>query len=164
MGNSEKPKLIKSLLYEWMKLKSIPINTSSSLDTLSDTWWKVRLRISFQRMLFLLQLLIGQEPLSYQCLVTPEAFEANVPLSDLEKLENDIENMLKVTEKHLETSNEDEKVGSRKFLKPWCFYFSTLVIIFLHQCILPKYLPNKHYRTDLEMIFWWASIIIKLFT
>ncbi|XP_036078207.1 utrophin isoform X2 [Rousettus aegyptiacus] len=60
------------------------------------------------------KLLIGQEPLSYQCLVTPEAFEANVPLSDLEKLENDIENMLKVTEKHLETSNEDEKVDEER--------------------------------------------------
>uniref|UniRef100_A0A8D1XUU4 Utrophin n=1 Tax=Sus scrofa TaxID=9823 RepID=A0A8D1XUU4_PIG len=55
------------------------------------------------------KLLIGQEPLSYQCLVTTEAFEAGGPYSDLEKLEHDIENMLKVTEKRLETSDEDEK-------------------------------------------------------
>ncbi|XP_016079391.1 PREDICTED: utrophin [Miniopterus natalensis] len=59
-------------------------------------------------------LLIGQEPLSYQHLVTTEAFEADVPFSDLEKLENDIENMLKVVEKHLESSNEDEKVDEER--------------------------------------------------
>lgn len=99
------------------------------------------LRISFQRTLFLPQLLIGQEPLSYQHLVTTEAFEADVPFSDLEKLENDIENMLKVVEKHLESSNEDEKVGS-EFSKPECSYFSSLLIIFLHHWCLPKYLPN----------------------
>ncbi|KAF3831982.1 hypothetical protein GH733_000794, partial [Mirounga leonina] len=55
------------------------------------------------------KLLIGQEPLAYQCLVTTEAFEADVLFSDLEKLESDIENMLKVVEKHLEFSDEDEK-------------------------------------------------------
>uniref|UniRef100_A0A480K3B6 Utrophin isoform X6 n=1 Tax=Sus scrofa TaxID=9823 RepID=A0A480K3B6_PIG len=60
------------------------------------------------------KLLIGQEPLSYQCLVTTEAFEAGGPYSDLEKLEHDIENMLKVTEKRLETSDEDEKMDEER--------------------------------------------------
>ncbi|XP_035556968.1 utrophin isoform X4 [Canis lupus dingo] len=59
-------------------------------------------------------LLIGQEPLSYQRLVTTEAFEADVLFSDLEKLESDIENMLKVVEKHLEFSGEDEKVDEER--------------------------------------------------
>ncbi|XP_045698757.1 utrophin isoform X1 [Phyllostomus hastatus] len=60
------------------------------------------------------KLLIGQEPVSYQSMVTTEAFEAEVPLSDLEKLENDIENMLKVVEKHLESSHEDEKMDEER--------------------------------------------------
>nr|XP_019600006.1 PREDICTED: utrophin isoform X1 [Rhinolophus sinicus] len=60
------------------------------------------------------ELLIGQEPLSYQCLDTTESFETDVPFSDLEKLENDIENMFKVMEKHLETSNEDEKMDEER--------------------------------------------------
>lgn len=64
---------------------------------------------------FLPQLLIGQEPLSQQSLVTTEALEAYVPYSDLQKLESDIDSMLKVVEKHLESSNEDEKVGSEFF-------------------------------------------------
>lgn len=88
--------------------------------------------VSFQRTLFLLQLLIGQEPLSYHSMVTTKAFEADVLFSDLEKLESDVENMLKVVEKHLEFGDEDEKVSSRRFSKPWCSYFSVLLIIFLH--------------------------------
>uniref|UniRef100_A0A8C2R545 Utrophin n=1 Tax=Capra hircus TaxID=9925 RepID=A0A8C2R545_CAPHI len=60
------------------------------------------------------KLLIGQEPLSYPCLVTTEAFEVGVPFSDLEKLENDIDNMLKVMEKHLESSDEDEKMDEER--------------------------------------------------
>ncbi|XP_066229166.1 utrophin isoform X2 [Saccopteryx leptura] len=60
------------------------------------------------------KLLIGQEPLSYQCLVTAEAFEADEPVSDLEKLENDMEHMLQVVEKHLESSNEDEKIDEER--------------------------------------------------
>ncbi|XP_044922214.1 utrophin isoform X5 [Mustela putorius furo] len=60
------------------------------------------------------KLLIGQEPLSYPCLVTTEAFDADVLFSDLEKLESDIENMLKVVEKHLEFSDEDEKVDEER--------------------------------------------------
>ncbi|XP_034525138.1 utrophin isoform X1 [Ailuropoda melanoleuca] len=59
-------------------------------------------------------LLIGQEPLSYHCMVTTEAFEAEVLFSDLEKLESDIENMLKVVEKHLEFGDEDEKVDEER--------------------------------------------------
>lgn len=89
--------------------------------------------VTFQIILFLLQLLIGQEPLSYQCLGTTEAFEADTPSSDLEKLENDIENLLKIVEKHLESSDEDEKVGSKRFSKPGYSYFSSLLIMFLHQ-------------------------------
>lgn len=60
------------------------------------------------------KLLIGQEPLSYQHLVTTEAFEAGVPFSDLEKLENDIESMLKVVEKHLESSDDNEKMDEER--------------------------------------------------
>uniref|UniRef100_F6R0R2 Utrophin n=1 Tax=Macaca mulatta TaxID=9544 RepID=F6R0R2_MACMU len=60
------------------------------------------------------KLLIAQEPLSYRCLVTTETFETGVPFSDLEKLENDIENMLKVVEKHLESSDEDEKMDEER--------------------------------------------------
>ena len=111
----------------------IPTNSARGfpfLHTLSSK--NLQTRISFQRTFFLLQLLIGQEPLSYQYLVTTEAFEAGVPFSDLEKLENDIENMLQVTEKRLESSDEDEKVGSSRFSKPWCSHFSSLLIIFLH--------------------------------
>ncbi|XP_053446857.1 utrophin isoform X2 [Nycticebus coucang] len=60
------------------------------------------------------ELLISQQPLSYQSLVTPETFEAGLPFSDLEKLESDIENMLKVVEKHLESSDEDEKTDEER--------------------------------------------------
>ncbi|XP_043448466.1 utrophin isoform X2 [Prionailurus bengalensis] len=60
------------------------------------------------------KLLIGQEPLSYQCLVTTEAHETDVLFADLEKLEIDIENMLKVVEKHLEFSEEDEKMDEER--------------------------------------------------
>ncbi|XP_024103600.3 utrophin isoform X1 [Pongo abelii] len=59
------------------------------------------------------KLLIAQEPL-YQCLVTTETFETGVPFSDLEKLENDIENMLKFVEKPLESSDEDEKMDEER--------------------------------------------------
>lgn len=76
---------------------------------------KGQVKTVFSRALFPPQLLIGQDPLSYPCLVTTEAFEVGVPFSDLEKLENDIDNMLKVMEKHLESSDEDEKVGWRRF-------------------------------------------------
>lgn len=68
-------------------------------------------------------MLIGQEPLSYHGFVTAETFEASVPYSDLEKLENDVEHMLKVVEKHLESSDDSEKVGSRKFSELWCYHF-----------------------------------------
>ncbi|KAK2506726.1 hypothetical protein MC885_001843 [Smutsia gigantea] len=60
------------------------------------------------------KLLIGQEPLSYQCVGTADAFEADTPFCDLEKLENDIENMLKIVEKHLESSDEDEKIDKER--------------------------------------------------
>ncbi|KAL4838949.1 hypothetical protein H8958_003677 [Nasalis larvatus] len=60
------------------------------------------------------KLLIAQEPLSYRCLVTTETFETGVPFSDLENLENDIEKMLKVVEKHLESSDEDGKMDEER--------------------------------------------------
>ncbi|CAN0498960.1 unnamed protein product [Rangifer tarandus platyrhynchus] len=41
-------------------------------------------------------------------------FEVGVPFSDLEKLESDIDNMLKVMEKHLESSDEDEKMDEER--------------------------------------------------
>lgn len=85
----------------------------------------------FQRTLFLLQLLIGQEPLSYQCLVTTDAFEASVPYSDLEKLENDVENMLKVVDKHLESSDDSEKVGLRKFQNHYVIIFMSVSFVFV---------------------------------
>ncbi|XP_012590479.1 PREDICTED: utrophin [Condylura cristata] len=56
------------------------------------------------------KLLIGQDPSSYQSLVTTETCETEVPFSELKILENDIENMLKLVEKHLESSDEDEKM------------------------------------------------------
>ncbi|XP_069866825.1 utrophin isoform X2 [Dipodomys merriami] len=56
------------------------------------------------------RLLIGQEPVSYQGLVTTETLDAGVSVSDMEKLENDIENMLKVVEKQLESRDDNEKV------------------------------------------------------
>lgn len=66
-------------------------------------------------MLFFPQLLIGQEPLSYQCLTTVETFEEGIPFYDLERLEIDIDNMLTVVEKCLEPSEEEEKVSSISF-------------------------------------------------
>lgn len=55
---------------------------------------------------FALQILVGQERLP----VMSEPREVRVALPDLEKFESDIQNMLKVVEKHLELSGEDEKV------------------------------------------------------
>ncbi|XP_040821528.1 utrophin isoform X4 [Ochotona curzoniae] len=60
------------------------------------------------------KLLIGQESLSYHGFVTAETFEASVPYSDLEKLENDVEDMLKVVEKHLESSDDSEKLDEER--------------------------------------------------
>lgn len=55
---------------------------------------------------FALQILVGQERLP----VVSEPREVRVGFPDLEKFESDIQNMLKVVEKHLELSGEDEKV------------------------------------------------------
>ncbi|XP_055982404.1 utrophin isoform X1 [Sorex fumeus] len=60
------------------------------------------------------KLLIGQEPLSYQRLTRVENFEAGVPFYDLEKLEMDIESMLKVVEKCVEPSDEEEKMDAER--------------------------------------------------
>ena len=89
-------------------------------------------------------MLIGQEPVSYQSLVAAEAFEAEVPLSDLEKLENDIENMLKVVEKHLESSHEDEKVWF-KILKIMMLLFSFFVNCIFKSMLLMR-ISTKHNR------------------
>ncbi|XP_073928809.1 utrophin isoform X2 [Castor canadensis] len=60
------------------------------------------------------KLLIGQEPLSYQCLVTTETVGVGVPSSDLERLENDLEIMLKVVEKHSESRDDEEKMDEKR--------------------------------------------------
>uniref|UniRef100_A0A669P6L8 Utrophin n=1 Tax=Phasianus colchicus TaxID=9054 RepID=A0A669P6L8_PHACC len=52
------------------------------------------------------KMLVGQERLP----VMPEPREVRVAFPDLEKFESDIQNMLKVVEKHQELSEEDEKV------------------------------------------------------
>ncbi|XP_006891741.1 PREDICTED: utrophin [Elephantulus edwardii] len=61
-------------------------------------------------------MLIGQEPLSYQYLADTETVDTSALSSDLERLENDIQNMLNLVEKHLESSGEDEKVGEERAL------------------------------------------------
>ncbi|KAL0623584.1 Utrophin [Plecturocebus cupreus] len=82
--------------------------------TATSAFWVQAILLPQPPKLLGLWLLIAQEPLSYQCLVTTETFETGVPFSDLEKLENDIENMLKVVEKHLESSDEDEKMDEER--------------------------------------------------
>lgn len=67
-------------------------------------------------MIFLPQLLIsGQEPLSDQSLATPADPEADGRESALEKLGSDLDYMLKVAERHLQSSTDDEQVGSEFF-------------------------------------------------
>lgn len=51
-------------------------------------------------------MLVGQERLP----VMSESREGRAAFLDLDKFESDIQNMLKVVEKHLELSGEDEKV------------------------------------------------------
>lgn len=51
-------------------------------------------------------MLVGQE----RPPVMSELCEVRVAFPDLEKFEGDIQNMLKVVERHLELSGEDEKV------------------------------------------------------
>ncbi|KAM4866330.1 utrophin isoform 3-T3 [Thomomys bottae] len=60
------------------------------------------------------RLLIGQEPRSYHGLVTTETLETGVSFSDTERLENDIENMLKVVEKLLESRDGSEKTEEER--------------------------------------------------
>lgn len=55
---------------------------------------------------FALQILVGQERLP----VMSEPREVRAAFPDPEKFESDVQNMLKVVEKHLELSGEDEKV------------------------------------------------------
>lgn len=54
----------------------------------------------------MLQMLVGQERLP----VMSEPREVRVGFPDLDKFESDIQNMLKVVEKHQELSEGDEKV------------------------------------------------------
>ncbi|XP_056200132.1 utrophin isoform X4 [Falco biarmicus] len=56
------------------------------------------------------KVLVGQERLP----VMSETLEARVAFPDLEKFECDIQNMLKVVEKHLELSGEDEKLDRER--------------------------------------------------
>nr|XP_045014209.1 utrophin isoform X3 [Jaculus jaculus]XP_045014210.1 utrophin isoform X3 [Jaculus jaculus] len=60
------------------------------------------------------KVLIGQESILYPCLAPTGAIEAGVASSDLETLENDIENMLKVVEKQLESRDDNEKVDEER--------------------------------------------------
>ncbi|XP_048210190.1 utrophin isoform X4 [Perognathus longimembris pacificus] len=60
------------------------------------------------------RLLIAQEPVSYQGLVATETLEAGVSFSDTERLESDIENMLKVVEKQLESRDGYEKMEEER--------------------------------------------------
>jgi hypothetical protein len=70
-------------------------------------------------------MLIGQDPSSYQGLDPAGTVQAAESFSDLENLEQDIENMLKVVEKHLDPNN-DEKVGGLQTLPSFFFFFSLL--------------------------------------
>uniref|UniRef100_A0A8C5JI45 Utrophin n=1 Tax=Junco hyemalis TaxID=40217 RepID=A0A8C5JI45_JUNHY len=56
------------------------------------------------------KMLVGQERLP----VMSEPREARVAFLDLDKIESDIQNMLKVVEKHLELSGEDEKLDQER--------------------------------------------------
>ncbi|XP_033917143.1 utrophin isoform X1 [Melopsittacus undulatus] len=56
------------------------------------------------------KMLVGQERLP----VTSEPREVRAAFPDLEKFESDIQNMLKVVDKHLELSGEDEKLDQEK--------------------------------------------------
>ncbi|XP_027543095.1 utrophin isoform X2 [Neopelma chrysocephalum] len=56
------------------------------------------------------KMLLGQERLP----VVSEPHEVKVAFTDLEKFESDIQNVLKVVEKHLELSGEDEKLDQER--------------------------------------------------
>ncbi|KAM7340815.1 hypothetical protein ACRRTK_001430 [Alexandromys fortis] len=60
------------------------------------------------------QMLIDQDPTSYQCFGPAGTVEAAGSFSDLEKLENDVENMLKVVEKHLDSRDDEEKMDEER--------------------------------------------------
>lgn len=60
------------------------------------------------------QMQIGQDPSSYQCLDHAGIVEAAGPFSDWERLEKDVENMLKVVERHLDSSNDEEKMDEER--------------------------------------------------
>ncbi|KAG6937049.1 utrophin, partial [Chelydra serpentina] len=57
---------------------------------------------------------VGQEPLPYAFPVEPEPQEPEVASPDLDKFESDLQNMLKVVEKHMESSDEDEKMDEER--------------------------------------------------
>nr|XP_014437163.1 utrophin isoform X2 [Pelodiscus sinensis]XP_025035407.1 utrophin isoform X2 [Pelodiscus sinensis] len=60
------------------------------------------------------KILIGQEPLPYKVPVEPELQEPAVASADLDKFESDLQNMLKVVEKHMASSDEDEKMDEER--------------------------------------------------
>ncbi|XP_045150513.1 utrophin [Echinops telfairi] len=59
------------------------------------------------------KLLIGRDPLSDRHWVGKEPCAAGVPSSDLDRLENDIQTMLSVVDKLLESSDDDEKMEEK---------------------------------------------------
>uniref|UniRef100_A0A8C8VJ87 Utrophin n=1 Tax=Pelusios castaneus TaxID=367368 RepID=A0A8C8VJ87_9SAUR len=60
------------------------------------------------------KILVGQEPLHYKVPLQPEPQELAVASAELDKFESDLQNMLKVVEKHMESSDEDEKLDDER--------------------------------------------------
>lgn len=94
-------------------------------------------------------MLIDQDPTSYQCFGPAGTVEAAGSFSDLEKLENDVENMLKVVEKHLDSRNDEEKVGCFQTLLSFFFSFSLWI------CLLDL----LHVTEEIQM--WFMRVIVK---
>ncbi|XP_058163574.1 utrophin isoform X2 [Dasypus novemcinctus] len=60
------------------------------------------------------ELLMGQDPPSYPGWVSAEPLDTRVSSLEVEKLDSDIQTMLKVVEKHLECGGEEEKVDEER--------------------------------------------------
>ncbi|XP_074846537.1 utrophin isoform X2 [Carettochelys insculpta] len=60
------------------------------------------------------KILIGQESVPYKVPLEPELQEPGVASADLDKFESDLQNMLKVVEKHMESCDEDEKMDEER--------------------------------------------------
>lgn len=94
-------------------------------------------------------MLIDQDPTSYQCFGPAGTVEAAGSFSDLENLENDVENMLKVVEKHLDSRNDEDKVGCFQTPLSFFFFFSLWI------CLL-----DLLHVTE-EMRMWFMRVIVK---